>query len=717
MQLLKERTIALSLLAAALVVNAIGVAPELTIGRQDRNDGAMHYPLVAGMVQAIERGDYPFDFWAPESSLGCPVLRTYQPLAHAIVAAAYFALFKRVDLITVFVWVRYLAVVLVPRTFFSTARLLLLPPLAAAAAAILSCLVSTPGLFGLESSSYLWVSFGLFTQAVACHFTLLTIGLGFRAIRGGRPLAVTGLMLGLTFLAHFVYGYIAALTICLIALLPAPDTARRVGRTVWVGAIAFLVSAFELVPLLLDGAIINHSRYEPLWKWDSLGALKVMGLLLTGDLLDHGRLPVLTILALVGIIFYFRDVISSRKRENSPAETFIVLGALLWIFMFFGRSFWGRLLILVGVLPDMPLHRVIGGVQIFLILIAAIQISSIWQQLLRKTHVAVAALVIIILLFPMLREREQYLADNRTLGYSSLAAYEATKPTVDHAIAIARERGGRVYAGPSDGWGTAFKIGGPPVYAYLNEARVPEVSFLYHSMSLPSDLTPRFDVTNPAQYRLLDVRTVMTPSDGSIVVPQFLVRLPSTGPIAIFATPGGSHFDLVDAPMAVKITRHDFYGINDRWMSSDWVQNGQHLLLDFGDKAIAGMKYIPSDSDIPPSASPLPAGAVVLEHRNGEAYEEEIEVARACYLLFKETWHPNWRALVDGQPARTVMLSPGFVGVPVAMGKHRVSLRYQPEIWQPILAVGGIFAGLLLIAVEQRRNLLASRQPDPIRNR
>jgi hypothetical protein len=712
MQVLKERAIALSLLAATLLANAIGLAPELTIGRQDRNDGAMHFPLVAGMVHAIERGDYPFDFWAPESSLGYPVLRTYQPLAHAIVAIAYFALFKHVPLITVFVWVRYLAVVLVPLTFFLTARLLSLPPLTSAAAAILSPLVSTPGLFGLESSSYLWVSFGLFTQAVACHFTLLTIGLAFRAIRGGRPLAVTGLMLGLTFLAHFVYGYIAALTICLIALLPAPDTARRVRRTVWVGAIALLVSAFELVPLLLDRNIINHSRWEPPWKWDSLGAIQAIGVLLTGDMLDHGRLPVLTVLALVGIVLYFRDVMGLRKPRRA-ADTFIVLGAILWILMFFGRPFWGRLLILVGVLPDMPLHRVIGGVQIFLVLIAAIQLSFIWQQLLRKTQVAVAALVIVILLSPMLWERGKLLADNRSLGYSSLAAYEANKPAVDHAIAVAKERGGRVYAGPTESWGKAFRVGDPPVYAYLNEAGVPEVSFLYHSMSLPSDIMRRFDVTSQAQYRLFDVRTVMGPSDGSIVLPQFLERLPATGPIAIYAAPGFGHFDLVDTPIAVKITRHSFYDINDRWMRSDWVQNGQHLLLDLGENPLAGMKYIRPDNDIPPSPSLPPAGAVLQEHRNGEEYEEEVQAARACYLLFKETWHPNWRALVDGQPVRTVMLSPGFVGVPVTMGPHQVSLRYQPEKWQPILAAGGILAGLLLIAVEQRRNWLTRGRLDP----
>ena len=133
-----EKMVALCLLAAVLIANAIGLVPELTVSRVDLNDNAMHYPLVAGMVEAIERGDNPFDWWAHEWSLGYPVLRTYQPLAHAMVAAGYFALFKSVSLMTVFVWVRYLSVALLPLTFFVTARLLSLSPLTAAAAAMLS---------------------------------------------------------------------------------------------------------------------------------------------------------------------------------------------------------------------------------------------------------------------------------------------------------------------------------------------------------------------------------------------------------------------------------------------------------------------------------------------------------------------------------------------------------------------------------------------------
>src|SRR5579872_3726525 len=120
----KEKFIALSILAAVSILHAVVLAPELTISRVDLNDNAMHWPIIEDMAQAIERGDNPVDWWAPEWSMGYPVLRTYQPLAHAIVVGVYYLLFKSVSLMTVFVWVRYLSVLLLPLTFFFTARLL-----------------------------------------------------------------------------------------------------------------------------------------------------------------------------------------------------------------------------------------------------------------------------------------------------------------------------------------------------------------------------------------------------------------------------------------------------------------------------------------------------------------------------------------------------------------------------------------------------------------
>jgi hypothetical protein len=684
-----QRRTALGLLAAILIVNAIGLAPELTISRVDLNDNAFHYPLIADMVRQMERGASPLDWWAPEWSMGYPVLRTYQPLAHLMVALSYFALFKSVSLMTVFIWVRFLSVLLLPLTFFVTARLLSFSWLTSAAAALLSPLISSAGLYGLEYGSYLWAGSGLFTQAVAQHLFLLTLGFGYRALRRGSGLAIAGIFLGLTFLAHFIYGYMGALSLCLLAVIPNRETpmASRLARTAFIGAIAFVLAAFELLPLMLDGAIINHSRWELPWKWESFGAEAVMKLLFTGNILDHDRLPVLTLLALAGAVLYFRD----RDGAKYPARTFVIFGAALWILMFFGRPFWGPLLALLGVSPDMQLHRVVGGAQVFLVFLAAIGLAGLWRILMSRANILIAVLVTAILLFPMVRERATYLSNNREWGYRSLAAYQANQTAIDAAIAVARDRGGRAYAGLAAAWGGKFRIGDAPFYSFLSVARVPALSFMYHSMSLTSETMTRFNEFSRAHYRLFDIQTVIAPE--GVALPSFLTPIVETGPLRIFEAPGEGYFEVVDVFYSVRATKDNFYDVNDRWQQSDWVEHRQHLLLDLVGHAPAEMPRLAADAPLPASPPfPFP-GAVLNEQSSDQDYQAEIGVGRRSYVLFKMTWHPNWHATVDGVPVETVMLSPGFTGVPVTAGRHKIEILYEPEKWKSGLAM----LGLLLV--------------------
>ena len=167
--------------------------------------------------------------------------------------------------------------------------------------------------------------------------------------------------------------------------MPKWRAAVRIRRVAMVGAVALLLSAFQLAPLLLDGSNINHSRWEPVWKWDSFGAGQVLKWLFTGELLDYGRLP------------GAHPAGARRRRRGScgigasvarPAPlTPLRYGAQrFWTLLFFGRPFWGPLLAMLGVSADMQLHRVIGGAQIFLVLLAAIGLGALWRELSRRWH-------------------------------------------------------------------------------------------------------------------------------------------------------------------------------------------------------------------------------------------------------------------------------------------------------------------------------------------
>jgi len=137
---------------------------------------------------------------------------------------------------TLFLWAKYLSMILLPVSFYVAARWLALPPLTAAAAALLSPLIAGPGpgQLGIELRS--WLGFGVYPQAVGASLLLLSIGLSFKAIRTGKHVTPAGVLIGLTLLVHLIYGWMGALIACLIAVMPDRDVPRlpRIrGRPLW----------------------------------------------------------------------------------------------------------------------------------------------------------------------------------------------------------------------------------------------------------------------------------------------------------------------------------------------------------------------------------------------------------------------------------------------------------------------------------------------------
>jgi hypothetical protein len=680
----REKLTALGILLAVLVLNGWALRAELHTGGVDLNDNVAHFRLAADMAGVLGRGGNPLDFWSPEWSLGFPQVRVYQPLAHLLVVLGYYALGKSVSLLTVFVWIRYLSVVLLPLSFFAMARWCQLPPLTAAAAACVAPLISTPQLYGLEYESYVWAGFGLYPQAVATHFLLLALGCGFRALRRGGSATLAGLMLGVAFLCQFVYGYMGALSICLLAVIPGTAIPRleRARRVLWMGVVALLVGAFQLAPLWMDRAFINRAPADQAWKSDSFGAGQVLEWLVTGQLLDNGRFPVLSLLVLAGAIVVWMRFFSPRGVDL--AGKFALAGAAFWILLFFGRPFWGPALWLLGVTPDLPLHRVLGAAQVFLIILAAIGLAAMWGELARRLHLAAAVVATLVLFYPMVRERGRFLDMNAARLQRTVQAMESDRGSLDALVAASKMRGGRVFAGLATptSWGPSFRIGAIPMYHVLAAAGVPTVGYLSHTMALTSGVMLSFDERNPADYRLFDIRSFIVPAGTKYPVPAFLTPGPIFGRFQIFDTPADGYFDLVDVPSATPVNRDDFFEINDRWLKTDGPARRQHVRLDLGGGAGGALS----------TASAGSPGEMVSARQSGEEYGAELVAARPAWVLFKMTWHPNWKAWLDGQPRETAMLTPGFVGVPVPAGRHTLLFRYVPGNWKLWTALAGLLA-------------------------
>jgi hypothetical protein len=95
-------------------------------------------------------------------------------------------------------------------------------------------------------------------------------------------------------------------------------------------------------------------------------------------------------------------------------------------------------------------------------------------------------------------------------------------------------------------------------------------------------------------------------------------------------------------------------------------------------------------------------GTVLSEKVGSDSFAADVSVERDSFLMLKVTYHPNWRATVDGVETETVMLMPSFVGVQLPPGDHEVQLEYRPRRLRIILLILGVLALPLIALVEMR---------------
>lgn len=85
------------------------------------------------------------------------------------------------------------------------------------------------------------------------------------------------------------------------------NTIRRLWRLAIIGAFVAGVTIYFWMPFFLNMDYLAIGVYLPKWKFDSYGADQTIKWLVNGELLDHGRWPVMTLLLAVGIVYAIRE--------------------------------------------------------------------------------------------------------------------------------------------------------------------------------------------------------------------------------------------------------------------------------------------------------------------------------------------------------------------------------------------------------------------------
>ena len=708
-----QRAAAGVLVCLPVLFNLIFLYPETIIARKTINDSAFHFAASQRAGEALTSGENPLDAWLGTFSMGYPLWRSYQPFPHLATAVAMRLASPLMGPHSAFILLQYLLLSLLPLCFYAAARASGMGLAGAGAAAALSLAVSEAGQFGrfgIGYGAFVWRGSGLYAQLWGLVFMLLALACFLRAVRTGKGAPAAGLLLALACLSHLIAGYVALVSAALFAVVGWADEQPTLSRRLVRASVAFLVClllvAFFVVPMALDSAYANHSRWEDLWKWDSFGASEILKALARGALFDDGRLPVLTVLIGAGLV-----IAAWRYRRCRTARALLVCSGF-WLAVFFGRATWGHLLKLLLIPEDMHIHRLQIGFQVFAVMLAALALETAflalkpWDGRLRL----IGGGVCLALLFcPLYLDRAKYLRLNAHWGIRNLGAYEAERKDIEAALAhvekLSLAQPGRVHAGRAAGWGSQFEVGSMPVFSLLAERSIPSTSFLYHSLSLASDTMVLLEEERPGDLALFGVRYLLAPE--GLAVPPFVKAAGSFGRFRVYEVPGGGFFDLITVPYAFQGNRKTIFEPSRDWLAHPLRYARQHIALYFGNAPAGVYQKVlhrreplpaPLDADSPPP------GQVIRESRKGEAYSAEVRAERSCHVLFRSSFHPGLRARVDGESVEPVMVTPWLTAFPVAAGLHQITVAYSGGILKPVLLVFGLVAaGLLGIASRQGR--------------
>jgi hypothetical protein len=674
--------------AAAVAVGLWMLHGEVT-PPTDLNDAGLHHSMVRWAADRISSGENPFDGWWPFLGLGFPQLHQYPSLPHVLSGAVG----EVIGVARTYHWSLYLLLAGWPIAVYWSSRLVGLDQWTAAAAAAVSPLVVSVTGYGFEAVSYVWQGYGMWPQLWAMWLLPFAIATTWRALDGRGAPWVAGLLIALTVACHFPTGYLAlAITGVLVVVHVVLDV-RSVWRGVLLLASAGTLLAVVLVPVLLDRSAADYSGYDAGTFYDSYGARQVIGWLVTGHLLDHGRLPVLTVLAGVGLV-----VCALRATRETPYLVVLITFALSLV-LFFGRPTLGRVADLLPFGADLFFPRFIAGVHLGAIVLAAIGLVWVGSQLAyfleplgpRELVFSVIGVAAAIVLAPAVTERVTYHAEGRDFMATQRAADAGDGVAVRRLLDLVRDEPGRVYAGRSDGWGAEYKVGYVPMHALLLEEDVDAVGYLDRVASLGTAVESLFDEGDVESYAVFGVRWLLLPSDRSPTVPATLVA--TEGDHRLYAVDGAPGYVRVVAGLeAVDADKESLERV-----AAEAILDGRL------DATSAPLLAWEGASGVP-SALGLDQGTVgsvpvaVIDARDG-TIDAEVHADQAAWLATSWSWHPRWTATVDGEAVEPAMLAPAVLGVPVPAGDHVVTIRYQPFRGTPVVAAIGVgaFAALALL--------------------
>jgi len=681
------------------------------------NDSTFHMQMVRWAEERIRGGRVAFDGWFPDLTLGSAFFHYYQSLSYNVTA-----LFSRtlpIDSDQMFRWFLYVLLATWPVAVHAAARTFELSRLTALAAAAVSLLLVSVTGYGFEIGSYTFGGYGMYTQLFGMWLLPLAWATTWKALHRNGNVALAAAAVAFTVATHFMTGYLALVSVVVIAL--AAPRRNVLVRGSAVVASSLLVASWVLVPLLRDRDYSTVSEFYigSIFN-DSYGAGPIVRWLVSGSLLDEGRLPIITVLAAVGVA---ACVVQWRVDTRARALLLLATASLA---MFFGRATWGSLTNLMPGDDNLQMHRFVAGVHMSAIFLAAIGASAMIRaaahgigaaaKLAAGNHEgspgrstpawlpSVVALALLgVLLAPALNERTTYALRDGDYIDAQQAQDATDGADLDALLDMVAERNdGRAYAGTRANWGKDYLVGSVPVLQQLAHRDLDAMGYTFRTMpSLSNDIEAYIDETNPAQLEMFNVRYLVLPEDRQPSVAATLLE--SSGRHRLYEVATSGYVDVVDRVGSVAADRSNLAARTTEFRTSQNALAGVYPGIAFDGRAAAADTF----NGTPPQR---PGTVTSQSHqRRDGVFTAEVSMDRQGVVLAKTTYDPGWRAFVDGVERPTTFMAPSFVGVDVEAGMHEVRFEYRPYSLYPLWWAVAVATLVALWWVQRRHTRKAVR--------
>lgn len=455
---------------------------------------------------------------------------------------------------------------------------------------------------------------------------------------------------------------------------------------------------------------------------------------------------------------------SEQDEQNSYHLATIGVLFLFWFILFFGRATLGSIIDILPGMKDFHQSRFIVGVHLmgfFLIPIGfwwlthsiiqllyhSKRVIHLSQQLItdddesqskkpNKTHtipihalltliVGVSLTVIIILIVSP--QTQRYASHNDFLILRGNENYDKQHADADSLLNIlSTNQPGRVFAGRGSQWGKELNVAETTYFMHLSTFGIPVILWLPETWSPNSDVEQFFVEDWPEHYDLLNVRYIVTPKD--VEPKEFWTKIAESDTWNLYTAPTSGYFTTGSKPSVIYSDRDNYVNLVRLWMQSDYVK--KHIFPELTyDHTKIPKSTIPAFSMVDEATYELrdgkqfslfeanpsyeaPPSNVTLgtQHvRSDMVYTTDYKTGNdceQCLVILKASYHPNWKAFVNGKPTEAVTVFPFYIGVSVPPNSEgTIEVRYQPSHLKILLFVLGPIFVIMSILISKHRQL------------